>query len=478
MGKYFAGANTLRFGFFRQGTAISSGPCFACPHNILPTLAVLLIGLFVPRLDAQLQPPRGVASGQVQAVSNGVLTIVTDAPTCNLPKETKVDFVLGPETMVFGPRGKVAVSEIQGFQRATVQYNLQGNRRHPVHIRLFEPIQAASTQPQTPSPGSGPKEQVGPAGSSPATQKDLSPHPTLQEFESLDIVFRDPIQAYAFPAGGIPVTFDPRPEMFDLIAADQQAESFDLGLREMVRRGASEGEIRAALGKVARWSGQVSRLREQYYSVGPQACDALATRESSNVHVLARCARRWTTELEKERDTVIVKLHPAIRSTTFGQAHIDPTSGEWMLFSLTGGRPGGLKSAAFPNAKADVERALAAGPNDAEALVAALLRRVRFLSLRLFRPPYWGKRFADIAPTLQMWRTTGWKRVAPKACYSGHGWRLPSFAPDRRWLALTFAVRLRLAWILSPSAPERFYLQSSKTRPNVARQNPLRTSIS
>jgi hypothetical protein len=77
---------------------------------------------------------------------------------------------------------------------------------------------------------------------------------------------------------------------------------------------------------------------------------------------VARCARRWITELEKERDARLVKIHPL--------PVIDGETGEWMS---RGRSPERQRSIIYPHAKRNVEQGLAIGPNDGEALVAALL---------------------------------------------------------------------------------------------------------
>ena len=117
--------------------------------RILTSLAALalLVAPAAAQMKGLAQPPRGIASGHVQSASNGMLTITTDSPAYNVPLGTKLEFVLGPQTMIFGPRSRAAASDIQNYQRATVQYAQQGNRRVAVHIRLFQPVHAPSPQP-------------------------------------------------------------------------------------------------------------------------------------------------------------------------------------------------------------------------------------------------------------------------------------------------------------------------------------------
>lgn len=118
--------------------------------TIVCAVVALLVAPVVPPLNAQLQPIRGVVSGHVQTVSNGVLTLVTDSPAYNLPEGTKVNFALTTETMIFdGTHGRrAAVSDIHNYLRATVQYDRKGDSKVAVHIRLFQPIQPDTRQPQ------------------------------------------------------------------------------------------------------------------------------------------------------------------------------------------------------------------------------------------------------------------------------------------------------------------------------------------
>jgi hypothetical protein len=197
------------------------------------------------------------------------------------------------------------------------------------------------------------------------------PVPSLQDLEKEDAVIDNPILPYSFPSGEIPFVFDSPPEMFRPAVAGQQAESMDLALREMVKRGASENEIRTALDKMARWARRVTALRDQYYRGGPAACDALSARNPNDAHLAARCARRWLYELEKERDVLMVKIPPGFRNIDTGQVCVDPGNNSWQRTD------GVVKSTAFPHIQRDVQRALAGNPNDGEALVAALLQQFR-----------------------------------------------------------------------------------------------------
>jgi TPR repeat len=97
------------------------------------------------------QPTRGIVSGHVQNVSDGVATIVIDQPAFGLAQGTTVRFVLNDESMIFdGVHGtRTSVAEIQNYHRARVQYVRKGDKRVAVHIRLYEPVQAATSQPAT-----------------------------------------------------------------------------------------------------------------------------------------------------------------------------------------------------------------------------------------------------------------------------------------------------------------------------------------
>jgi hypothetical protein len=95
------------------------------------------------------QPPRGVVSGNVQSVSNGVLVIVSNQPAFGLAQGTQVSFVLNSGSMIFdGTKGqRMSIPEIQNYRQAKVQYAVNGNRRVAIHIRLYEPVHAAAPQP-------------------------------------------------------------------------------------------------------------------------------------------------------------------------------------------------------------------------------------------------------------------------------------------------------------------------------------------
>lgn len=94
-------------------------------------------------------PPRGIVSGRVQNVSTETLSIISDKPSYSVPQGSKVDFVLTPETMIFSPRARSGISDIQNYRRATVQYAVNGSRMVAIHIRLYEPIQVSTSQPPT-----------------------------------------------------------------------------------------------------------------------------------------------------------------------------------------------------------------------------------------------------------------------------------------------------------------------------------------
>ena len=147
-----------------------------------PILAAVIVFSFLlaQQLNGQ-QPFRSIASGHVQSVSNGMLTIVVDGPASGLSPGTKMSFVVNGESMIFdGSSGKhISVTDIQGYQRARVQYISKAGDRVAVHIRLFHPVQSATSQAPITRGAPEAKESAGTQSSSAGAQKIMSPHPTV-----------------------------------------------------------------------------------------------------------------------------------------------------------------------------------------------------------------------------------------------------------------------------------------------------------
>jgi TPR repeat len=118
--------------------------------RLMVALVLLITAWLTVKVRAEWQPVRSVASGSVQDVSNGTLTIVTDGPAPGLNQGTKVTFVVNKDTLIFAEDRleHIPVSDIRNYRRATVQYDLKGNTRIAVHIRLFQPIQASTGPPE------------------------------------------------------------------------------------------------------------------------------------------------------------------------------------------------------------------------------------------------------------------------------------------------------------------------------------------
>ena len=198
----------------------------------------------------------------------------------------------------------------------------------------------------------------------------------LDFFASRTAKVNNPIRPFTFPTGEIPLDLDPRPELFDEARVAQTAEAINLGLREMVRAGRNETEIRAAFDKVAGWAKRVDRLRTQSRAGGIDALEALASR-SRDIRVLARAATRWVEMVELERANILIDFSPIARSelNTMVQARVDAATNQWRFPPIAPYPP--RPSAAFARAAGAVERALAVAPGDPEARLASasLLQR-------------------------------------------------------------------------------------------------------
>ena len=129
----------------------------------------------------------------------------------------------------------------------------------------------------------------------------------VQIFMRHGLVPPSPIQAFAFPAGEIPLD-SPAEQVgtFEPLAVAQKAESIDLGLRALVRDGRSDEEIIGAIDKLYNWVARIEQVRRQDAAQGIAILQNAARQHPNDIHAQALLFKRYVDEIEKEKKQALV----------------------------------------------------------------------------------------------------------------------------------------------------------------------------